>query len=111
MTSMIALVFAAITWTAISIAIDYARGLSLDDPTTRSWRLVARGLRLVFTRGFATLQLIAFTLAAWLAVGFSYWLLASHVERPGRADVPAALDGSGESRDHDDHDDGRCTHR
>ncbi|HEY2745558.1 MAG TPA: hypothetical protein VGL86_13070 [Polyangia bacterium] len=77
--SMIALVFAALAWTAVSIAIDYARGLSLDDRQTRSWRLVARGVRLVFARGSATLQLIAFTLAAWLALALVYWLIASHL--------------------------------
>ncbi len=78
-TSMIALVFGAIAWTATSIAIDYARGLSLDDRQTRSWRLIGRGVKLVFARGSATLQLLAFTLAAWLAVAVVYWLLASHV--------------------------------
>jgi hypothetical protein len=77
--SMIALVFGAIAWTATSIAIDYARGLSLDDRQTRSWRLIGRGVKLVFARGSATLQLLAFTLAAWLAVAVVYSLLASHL--------------------------------
>jgi hypothetical protein len=74
----VALGAAAVVWSALSVAIDYARGLSLDDPETRSWRLVARGCKLVWQRRSASLQLIAFSMAAWLAVGVGYWLLASH---------------------------------
>lgn len=79
LTSAVTLVIAAIVWTAASIAIDYARGLSLDDPHTRSWRLVPRGVGMLFVRRAATLQLLAFTLAAWLAVGAVYWLIAPHL--------------------------------
>jgi len=79
MTSMLALAAAALAWTAVSVAIDYARGLSLDDPQTRSWRLLARGVRLLFARRAATLQLVAFSMAAWLAVGVIYWLIAGHL--------------------------------
>jgi hypothetical protein len=78
-TSMFSLVAAAVAWTAASIAIDYARGLSLDDPNTKSWRLLARGVKLLFVRGSATLQLIAFSMAAWLAVGVLYWVMAGHI--------------------------------
>ena len=79
MTSMLALAAAALAWTSVSVAIDYARGLSLDDPQTRSWRLLARGVRLLFARRAATLQLVAFSMAAWLAVGVIYWLIAGHL--------------------------------
>ena len=78
-TAMLALVAAALAWTAVSVAIDYARGLSLDDPKTRSWRLVARGVKLLFQRRTASLQLVAFSMAAWLAVGVVYWLLAGQL--------------------------------
>jgi hypothetical protein len=83
MTSMLALAAAALAWTAVSVAIDYARGLSLDDSQTRSWRLLARGVRLLFTRRAATLQLVAFSMAAWLAVGVLYWLIAGHLSGIG----------------------------
>ena len=63
----------------MSVAIDYARGLSLDDPQTRSWRLIARGVTMLFARRAATLQLVAFSMAAWLAVGVVYWVLAGHL--------------------------------
>lgn len=79
MMSMLALAAAALTWTTVSMAIDYARGLSLDDAQTRSWRLLARGLKLLFTRRGATLELVAFAMAAWLAVAVVYWLLAGHL--------------------------------
>jgi hypothetical protein len=79
MMSMLALAAAALTWTTVSMAIDYARGLSLDDAQTRSWRLLARGLALLFTRPGATLQLVAFSMAAWLAVAVLYWVLAGHL--------------------------------
>jgi hypothetical protein len=79
MTSMLALAAAALAWTSVSVAIDYARGLSLDDPQTRSWRLIGRGVRLLFARRAATLQLVAFSMAAWLAVGVIYWLIAGHL--------------------------------
>ncbi len=77
--SMLSLAAAALAWTTVSVAIDYARGLSLDDRQTRSWRLLARGLGLLFTRRAATLQLVAFSMAAWLAVGVVYWVLSGHV--------------------------------
>ena len=79
MTSMLALAAAALTWTSVSVAIDYARGLSLEDAQTRSWRLLARGVRLLFTRRAATLQLVAFSMAAWLAVGVVYWVVAGGI--------------------------------
>lgn len=79
LTSMLALAAAALSWTAVSVAIDYARGLSLDDAQTRSWRLLARGVRLLFARRAATLQLVAFSMAAWLAVGVVYWLVAGRL--------------------------------
>lgn len=79
MTSMLALAAAALTWTTVSVAIDYARGLSLDDRETRSWRLVGRGVKMLFARRAATLQLVAFAMAAWLAVGVVYWMLANHL--------------------------------
>ena len=79
LTVMITLVIAGVAWSAVSVAIDYARGLSLDDPQTRSWRLLARGLKLALTRRTATLQLIAFSMAAWLAVGVLYFTLANHI--------------------------------
>jgi hypothetical protein len=79
MMAMVALAAATLAWTAVSVAIDYARGLSLEDPQTRSWRLIARGVRLLFERRAATLQLIAFSMAAWLAVGVIYWLIAGHL--------------------------------
>ena len=78
-TSMLALAAAALAWTAVSVAIDYARGLSLDDGETRSWRLLGRGVKLLFERRAATLQLIAFSMAAWLAVAVIYWLVAGHL--------------------------------
>ncbi len=81
-TSMLALVAAAVAWTTVSIAVDYARGLALDDATTRTWRLMAHGLRMLWTRRAATLQLIAFGLAAWLAVGVGYFFAAGHVTAP-----------------------------
>jgi hypothetical protein len=79
MTSMLALAVAAVAWTKISVAIDYARGLSLEDPQTRSWRLLARGVKLLWQRRAASLQLVAFSMAAWLAVGVIYWLVAGHL--------------------------------
>jgi hypothetical protein len=79
MTSMLSLLAAAIAWTTVSIAVDYARGLALDDDRTYSWRLVARGIDMLFSRPSATLQLVAFALAAWLAVGVGYFALASHL--------------------------------
>jgi len=79
MTSMLALAAAAVAWTAVSVAIDYARGLSLADDRTRSWRLLARGVKMLWTRRGATLQLVAFAMAAWLAVGVSYWVIAGKV--------------------------------
>jgi hypothetical protein len=78
-TSMLSLAAAALAWTAVSVAIDYARGLSLEDPHTRSWRLLARGLQLLWQRRGATLQLVAFSMGAWLAVGFVYWVLAGQL--------------------------------
>ena len=77
--AMLALAAAALTWTTVSMAVDYARGLSLDDDRTRSWRLLGRGIKLLFTRRAATLQLVAFSMAAWLAVLVVYWLFASHL--------------------------------
>lgn len=77
--AMGALVLGAVAWAAVTVAVDYARGLALDDAQTRSWRLVARGLRLAFVRRSATLQLIAFSIAAWLAVGVIYYWLAGHL--------------------------------
>jgi hypothetical protein len=82
MTSMLSLLVAAIAWTTVSIAVDYARGLALDDTETWSWRLIGRGLQMLWTRRSATLQLVAFGLAAWLAVGLGYFFLASHVTAP-----------------------------
>jgi hypothetical protein len=79
MTSMLSLAATALAWTSVSVAIDYARGLSLDDPKTRSWRLLAGGLKLLFQRRAATLQLVAFPIAAWLAVAVIYGLVASHI--------------------------------
>lgn len=76
MMSMLALAAAAVAWTAVSVAIDYARGLSLADDRTRSWRLLGRGVKMLWTRRGATLQLVAFAMAAWLAVGVSYWMIA-----------------------------------
>jgi hypothetical protein len=80
MVAMLSLVVAAVVWVLISVALDYARGLSLDDAQTRSWRLVARGLKLALARRTATLQLIAFSLAAWLAVGVIYFGIAGGVQ-------------------------------
>jgi hypothetical protein len=80
MVAMLSLVVAAVVWVLISVALDYARGLSLDDAQTRSWRLVARGLKLALARRTATLQLIAFSLAAWLAVGVIYFGIAGSVQ-------------------------------
>jgi hypothetical protein len=77
--AMAALVLFAVLWTAISIAIDYARGLSLDDTKAKSVVLVWRGIKLALTRRSATLQLVAFSIAAWLAVGVVYYWLADHV--------------------------------
>ena len=77
--AMLALAAAALTWTTVSMAVDYARGLSLDDDRTRSWRLVGRGLKLLFTKRAATLQLVAFSMAAWLAILIVYWLFAGHL--------------------------------
>jgi hypothetical protein len=77
--AMGALVLAAVAWATVTVAVDYARGLALDDTQTRSWRLVARGLKLAFVRRTATLQLIAFSIAAWLAVGVIYYWLAGHL--------------------------------
>lgn len=81
-TSMLAILVAAVAWTTISIAVDYARGLALDDAHTASWRLVGQGLRMLWGRPSATLQLVAFGLAAWLAVGVGYFFVASHVTAP-----------------------------
>ena len=77
--SMLALVCAALAWSAVSVAIDYARGLSLENPRTRSWRLLARGVKLVFQRRSASLQLIAFSTAAWLAVAVLAWIIDGHL--------------------------------
>ncbi len=77
--AMLSLAAGALPWPTVSMAIDYARGLSLDDEQTRSWRLIGRGVKLLFTRRAATLQLVAFSMAAWLAVAVVYWLLAGHV--------------------------------
>ena len=77
--TMVTLAATALAWTAVSVAIDYARGLSLDDTRTRSWRLLARGVRLLFVRRGATLQLVAFSLLAWLGVAVVYWVLAGHL--------------------------------
>lgn len=79
MTSMLALAAAALAWSSVSVAIDYARGLSLDDAQTRSWRLLARGVKLLFARPAATLQLVAFSMAAWLAVAVVYSIVAGHL--------------------------------
>jgi hypothetical protein len=79
MMSMLALAAAAVAWTAVSVAIDYARGLSLADDRTRSWRLLGRGVKMLWTRRGATLQLVAFAMAAWLAVGVLYWVVAGKI--------------------------------
>jgi hypothetical protein len=73
------MVVAAVAWAAVSVVLDYARGLSLDDAQTWSWRLVVRGLKLAWTRRVATLQLIAFSMAAWLAVGLIYYWLGAQL--------------------------------
>jgi hypothetical protein len=78
-TAMLSLVIGAVAWTAMSIAIDYARGLALHDARTSSWRLVGRGFLLVFLRPSETLQLVAFSMAAWVGIGFLYYVLASHL--------------------------------
>jgi len=79
MTSMLSLAAAALAWTTVSVAIDYARGLSLDDTQTRSWRLIVAGVKMLFARRAATLQLVVFSMAAWLAVGVIYWIIAGHL--------------------------------
>ena len=81
-TAMVSLVAAAVAWTTVSIAVDYARGMALDDQKTAAWRQMARGLGMLWTRRSATLQLIAFGLAAWLAVGVGYFFIAAHVAAP-----------------------------
>jgi hypothetical protein len=81
MVSMLSLAAAALAWTAMSVAVDYARGMSLAEAAegTRSWVLVVRGVKMLWTRRGATLQLVAFGVAGWLAVGVVYWVVAGKV--------------------------------